>query len=96
MTGITADYSTIANQAPKAVEEYLLSGIQSIDAYLGDGYAKDHPELLAAFIKTASMDLFTAVLSREINEGLRDIANSILQAQNAFRTHDIYDAQMPK
>jgi hypothetical protein len=45
------------------VSEYLREGITNIDAIFGDGYARAHPELLAAFIQTAALDfgVFTIV-----------------------------------
>ena len=47
-------------------DEYLASAIGHIDLQLGEGYAKRHPELIAAFMQTAAMDLGTAVIARAI------------------------------
>lgn len=50
-------------QAPMTIEMYLDGGIKVIDRHLGIGYAKEHPELLAAFIKGCCMDFQCAVYS---------------------------------
>jgi hypothetical protein len=97
MSRITDDNNELAKQAPQATYEYLRCGIRDIDDLLDEGYAKDHPELLAAYMKTAAMDLFTAVISREINKGLNGIAEAITDANDVQRIiHDIYSGQTPK
>ena len=36
--------------------EYLKKGVQAIDSMFGEGYAKAHPELLAAFLNASSQN----------------------------------------
>jgi hypothetical protein len=45
---IDAGNQTLMRQAPMTANEYLLSAIDHIDQALGKGYAKQHPESLAA------------------------------------------------
>lgn len=89
MSEITSDYGELARQAPAAAAEYLRRGIRDIDDYLGDGYAKAHPDLLAAYMKVAALDLATGVIAREINVGLEEIGSSIgdalIKINNAYR-----------
>ena len=47
---------TLMRQAVPTMADYLRESILAIDAQLGEGYAKEHPELLAAFIQGASLD----------------------------------------
>jgi hypothetical protein len=63
---IEAGNSTLLKQAPMTADEYLASAISCIDDKLGNGYAKAHPELVAAFIQTSAMDLGAAVVARAI------------------------------
>lgn len=40
-------------QAGYTAEEYMKQAVKSIDALFEEGYAKKHPELIVAFMKTA-------------------------------------------
>jgi hypothetical protein len=55
-------------RAQKIVETCVVQGMRMIDRHLGDGYAKDHPELLAAVIRAAASDLNFARLTRGIGD----------------------------
>jgi hypothetical protein len=63
-------------QAPMTAHEYLLSAVDHIDLKLGKGYAKAHPELIAAFMQTSALDFGAAVIARAI-EG---VANAVTYA----------------
>ena len=39
----------------------MLNAIADIDERLGKGYAKQHPELIAAYMHTAAIDFATAI-----------------------------------
>jgi hypothetical protein len=64
---VTAGNSTLLRQASMTADEYLCEAMQRIDRRLGKGYAKAHPELIAAFIQTAANDMGTAVIARAID-----------------------------
>lgn len=49
-------------QASLTAREYLRDGIAYIDEQLGEGYAENNPDLLAAFIRTAAQDYHTAMV----------------------------------
>lgn len=57
---------TILRQAWMTAEEYLRHAIDSIDAFMGPGYASKHPELIAAYMQTAAIDCATAVFGSHI------------------------------
>jgi hypothetical protein len=63
---IEASNQTLLRQAPMTADEYLHSAIDHIDDRLGKGYAKQHPELIAAFMQTSAIDLGAAVIARAI------------------------------
>lgn len=77
-------------QACMTAEHYVWNGIDSIDKYLGEGYAAKHPELLAAFMRTAARDLHTTMMkaaAQDIRDVLADKLDDI-----AFASHAIADA----
>jgi hypothetical protein len=63
---ITADTSTLFRQAPMTAHDYMMKAIDDIDELLGKGYAKQHPELIAAYMQTAAIDFGAAVIARAI------------------------------
>ena len=56
MSFISAYSTPLMKQATMTANSYLLDAVNYIDRMLGDGYAKAHPELLAAFMQTAAVD----------------------------------------
>lgn len=50
----------MVKQAPMTVDTYLREAVERIDGVFGDGYAKSHPELVAAFIAACVEDFSTA------------------------------------
>lgn len=47
---------TLESQASRTAASWLQDAIREIDKVFGSGYAKEHPELVAAFMKTAGLD----------------------------------------
>jgi hypothetical protein len=68
MRRIEADSETLLRQASMTASEYLDRAVESIDTLLGAGYAKQHPELIGAFMQAAAIDLGTAVIAGAIEE----------------------------
>ncbi len=60
VTFATAD--SAMRQAVMTADEYLCGAIERIDARLGKGYAALHPDLIAAFMRTAAQDFHTALV----------------------------------
>ena len=52
----TNDALSAMNQATATAGLYLVDAIKVIDAQFGEGYAKQHPELIAGFMQTAASD----------------------------------------
>ena len=46
--------------------DYMMKAISDIDELLGKGYAKQHSELIAAYMQTAAIDFGTAIIARAI------------------------------
>jgi hypothetical protein len=81
---IEASYDTLMNQAGSTAHRYLADAINAIDQELGEGYAAKHPELMAAFIRTAATDFAAAAqavalqdLGDKIAEGLERAADRV-------------------
>ena len=53
-------------QTRMTADDYLDAAIIAIDARFGDGFARIHPELIAAYMQTCAMDAGTAVVARAI------------------------------
>tara|TARA_R110000803_G_scaffold21371_7_gene53910 strand:- start:599 stop:862 length:264 start_codon:yes stop_codon:yes gene_type:complete len=64
-------------QTPDTVHFYLRGAIERIDDSLGEGYAKEHPELLAGFIQACATELHTAIETKEISDALVEIAKEL-------------------
>ena len=63
MDGHPTPSSDTVEQAADRTARHLAAAVAAIDARLGEGYAKDNPELVAAFLQSASIQ--SAVLSGE-------------------------------
>jgi hypothetical protein len=92
---ITADGPTLMRQGAMTANDYLHSAIDHIDAALGKGYAKAHPELIGAFMQAATADLGAAAIARAVQgiapaidgaaEALRDAVAEISSPRRALR-----------
>jgi hypothetical protein len=49
-----------------SADYYLECAVKSIDAKLGEGFAKKHPELIAAFMQTCAIDFGLSIISRSV------------------------------
>ena len=60
----------LMRQACMTAHDYLLHGRSDIDGQMGAGYAKAHPELLAAYMQTAALDFMAGFLAKEVGGAL--------------------------
>ena len=65
------------DQTGMTVHTYLHQAIKSIDEAFGDGYSKQHPELVGAFIQACALDFHTGWSTQEIRSALNEIAEAI-------------------
>lgn len=59
---ITADSSTLYEQAAVTPRRYLYAATEAIDQAFGEGYARKHPELVGAYINACAQDMLTSVI----------------------------------
>jgi hypothetical protein len=83
---IEADYDTLLRQATMTAHDYMLHAVADIDKLLGKGYAKDHPELIAAYMQTAARDFGAGCLAKEISEAAGDLAGAISGLSESMRS----------
>jgi hypothetical protein len=60
------DAKTLMQQAPSSVLHYMDAAIKWIDKSFGEGYSKQHPELVGAFIQACSTDFLAGILATEV------------------------------
>lgn len=58
----------LMNQAPWTVDEYLRGAVKYIDKTFGEGYAKNHPELVSAFILACVKDFSATMMANGIDD----------------------------
>jgi len=78
MTELTPDQ--LMAQAKTTADEYMRAAVENIDKLFGHGYAKDHPELIAAFMSACTHDFDTAIQHKNVGSiynALTDIAEAI-------------------
>lgn len=79
---VSAGSSTLLRQAHMTADEYLLQAIDCIDRRLGDGYARAHPELIAAFMNIAARDFHTSLTVKaldHLDDSLTKFAETVAQ-----------------
>ena len=74
---ITANAQTLMTQASMTAHTYFHAAIKTIDDQFGDGYAQEHPELLAALLQTAGTDFNTAIAVQAFQDGIESITEAI-------------------
>ena len=60
---IVYDSNILVGQTPETNAIYLKAAIEKIDNRLGREYAKNHPELIGAFIISCAIDFHSSMLT---------------------------------
>jgi hypothetical protein len=72
-------------QAHMTAEEYFDAAIKSIDGAFGNGYAKDHPELIVGFMAASAQDFHTAMFVKNaeaLTSAIREVADGLAGDDN--------------
>jgi hypothetical protein len=72
-------------QAWMTANDYFMNAIECIDMQFGDGYAKQHPELVSAFMQTCARDFQTTLMKAAAQDRVRVIAGAADMIRNAIR-----------
>lgn len=77
-TTVTGPADDPKGQAPETAARYLRAAVAAIDETFGEGYARDHPDLVASFLQASAIETGRGTsdraldlirhLSRETNE----------------------------
>jgi hypothetical protein len=81
---ITANGDTLMRQAPMTADLYLGEAIEDIDKRLGKGYAKAHPELVAAYMFTAAADYGATLLAQKLQDGITELSSELSDAIQSY------------
>ena len=74
---ISADFTTLHDQAKTTAQAYFRYAIESIDREFGEGYSKKHPDLVAGYMQAAATDYNTNCLAKILQEGFEQVADKI-------------------
>lgn len=85
MIGQTKSDSGLQDDASKTAHTYLAKAINSVNELMGDGAAKQHPQLVIAVMEAASRDYLAATLGQRIAPALDEVASAIRDAGDAIR-----------
>jgi hypothetical protein len=77
--GVTADPTTLMEQAPMTAFVYLRRAVSDLDGTFGKGYAKAHPELVGQYMVACSIDYAGSIVARAV-EGLESSLGVIADA----------------
>lgn len=64
-------------RAGKSAHTYFNQAVRIIDEKFGEGYAKEHPELIGHFMRTAAADFHTAILNQKLDDLVAEIRDSL-------------------
>ena len=87
---IQAGNETLFRQAPATAQDYMINAVKDIDAYFGKGFAKAHPELIAAYMQTAAIDMSGAVIARAVEtlaDAVEQVSTAIEEAKQGEPDH---------
>ncbi|ARC79589.1 MULTISPECIES: hypothetical protein [Pseudomonas aeruginosa group] len=82
---IHISYEEMLRQSPMAVHDILLHTVSNIDAILGDGYAKEHPDLIAACVAAATAEFNNGSMIVAIQEASERVAGALELAGRAIQ-----------
>jgi hypothetical protein len=90
---IEASPKTLMRQAKMTAAEYMHAAQVDIDEKFGDGFARKHPELIAAYMTTAAQDFGAATIARSIQDGFDQVQRRLspldAMAENVRSDHPL-------
>ncbi|MDE2370275.1 MAG: hypothetical protein KGN16_14990 [Burkholderiales bacterium] len=73
----------VMEEALMTASSYMKRAALEIDKFFGEGYAEDHPELVAAFMQAAAADMQTMWTAATIEDGLYEVADNLRRIADA-------------
>ena len=85
MDKITANATKIMDDGASAAINHLHKAVEVIDKTFGSGYAKEHPDLIGDFTKTAAIDSGAPYIAKAIQEHALQLSDSGNQLLNVLK-----------
>jgi hypothetical protein len=84
---IEIDGTAMMRQAGMTAETYFYDAITAIDKHWGNGFSKEHPELIGSFMQAASIDFAGSCIAQQIRGGLDNFDRASRQPRRQSRRH---------
>lgn len=75
----TISFEELMRQAGMTTADYMKDAVRYIDQQFGEGYAAEHPELIAAFISSCATDFQSGVIATRVVPALEGIGYTLGQ-----------------
>ena len=82
---IRSDWYELTKDGQAEAQNYFIDAINKIDEKFGVGFSKEHPELIGAFMKTASISTLGTVIGKcilELRDSIDEHKNTIWDSAN--------------
>ena len=76
MDSITNNWKILMEDGAVSASYYFHKAVSTIDSQFGQGYAKDHPELIGSFMSAASADCAAATIAKSIQDHALQLSES--------------------
>jgi hypothetical protein len=83
---IEKSFDELMREAPGTARYFLVSAIAEIDSVFEDGYAKEHPDLLAAFLNGSIKDFATGATLKVLEEKIGELVYSVDSIADAMNS----------
>ncbi len=74
---ITAAFDTLMEQGWRTASDYMSEAVERIDKEFGEGYAREHPELVGQFMQTCAIDEGSAVIAQQVTSAIDHLWQAI-------------------
>lgn len=88
MTEISASLESLVRQSSSTAADYMEEAIKHIDVTFGNGYAKNNPALVAAFMQTAVADLGNTLQAKVLGEAIEKVGYALEEIADNFSNND--------
>lgn len=68
---------TLSRQGLMSALDLYREAVREIDSMMGEGYAKEHPELIGQILMAANIDYAGSIIADRLIDGLEAISTSI-------------------
>jgi hypothetical protein len=77
---ITAEFHQLTEDAGRCASGWLSDAERCIDGQFGEGFAKEHPQLVGDFLKAAATAHGLVVVAQQLREACDDLGHRLWEA----------------